>query len=279
MTGLEIGLLVLGAAFFIGSFFFTEKLSSSDLEAIEKLSENEINILLEKQMRQASDRIERTIDEKLITSLASAERQISKTTNEQIGSISEHADEVRSVINRDMEAVNKSHDEIVFMHTMLNDKQKKVTDIEREAQQLESQMRALKQGIEKELYSTVEKEKGVSAKDLIAEVQKTIDDANSPAPSGRRKGSAAEEDEKESPAESAASIVEDAKSLKDSFSKKLNEEIRMSNANEGIEVFENVNEKILALRKQGFSEVEIAKQLGKGLGEIKLVLGLFDEEA
>ena len=64
MTGLEIGLLIIGIAFFVGSFFFTEKLSSSDLEAIEKLSEKEIAVLLEKQMRSASDRIERTIDEK-----------------------------------------------------------------------------------------------------------------------------------------------------------------------------------------------------------------------
>ena len=41
---------------------------------------------------------------------------------------------------------------------------------------------------------------------------------------------------------------------------------------------ENVNEKILRLHREGYSELEIAKQLEKGLPEIKLVLGLFGED-
>ncbi len=296
MTGLEIGLLIIGAAFFIGSFFFTEKLSSSDIEAIEKMSENEINILLEKQMRQASDKIERTIDEKLITSLASAERQINKTANEQILSISDHGDEVREVINRDMEAVNKSHDEIVFMHTMLNEKQKKVTDIEKEAQQLESQMRALKQGIEDELFVRA-KEKGVAIPDaapvplppIIPEQKEEIPEA-SQKPEDKpieeppehvippEVPPEEEEMQKENGA-SAADIVADAKSLKEAFAQKLSDG-NGSASEDGLaeDGLENVNEKILSLHKEGFSEVEIAKRLGKGLGEIKLVLGLFDED-
>ena len=38
------------------------------------------------------------------------------------------------------------------------------------------------------------------------------------------------------------------------------------------------NEQILALYKQGKDGVEIAKELGCGFGEVKLVLGLFKEE-
>ena len=41
---------------------------------------------------------------------------------------------------------------------------------------------------------------------------------------------------------------------------------------------EDDNEQILKMYKEGYSEIEIAKKLGKGLGEIKLVLGLFDED-
>lgn len=40
---------------------------------------------------------------------------------------------------------------------------------------------------------------------------------------------------------------------------------------------EQSNEKILNLYRQGVNEVEIAKQLGRGLGEVKLVLGLFSD--
>lgn len=40
----------------------------------------------------------------------------------------------------------------------------------------------------------------------------------------------------------------------------------------------NHNAAILELHRQGASEIEIAKELGLGVGEVKLVLGLFREE-
>lgn len=40
----------------------------------------------------------------------------------------------------------------------------------------------------------------------------------------------------------------------------------------------NHNERILALHQQGLSNVEIARELGLGLGEVKLVIGLFKGE-
>ena len=50
--------------------------------------------------------------------------------------------------------------------------------------------------------------------------------------------------------------------------------------NENDENMENYSksEKILALHKQGKSDVEIAKDLECGLGEVRLVLGLYKEE-
>ena len=43
-------------------------------------------------------------------------------------------------------------------------------------------------------------------------------------------------------------------------------------------MFINKNDQILMLHREGKSEVEIAKALDCGLGEVKLVLGLFTEE-
>ena len=40
----------------------------------------------------------------------------------------------------------------------------------------------------------------------------------------------------------------------------------------------NHNEKILALCRQGMSDVEIARTLGLGLGEVRLVIGLYKGE-
>ena len=43
-------------------------------------------------------------------------------------------------------------------------------------------------------------------------------------------------------------------------------------------IFINKNEQILNLHKEGKSDVEIAKALDCGLGEVRLVLGLYKEE-
>jgi hypothetical protein len=60
-------------------------------------------------------------------------------------------------------------------------------------------------------------------------------------------------------------------SLKEEFIKKYD-----TNQNEQERDEEgNANSEILALAKSGYSEIEIAKKLGLGLGEVKLVLGLF----
>ncbi len=255
MTGLEIGLIVIGLVFFVGSFFFTEKLSSSDLEAIEKMGEKEMNILLEKQMNKASDRIGRTIDDKMASSLAGAERQINKTANDHIMSISEHATQVRKMIDNDMQVANKSHDEISFMYSMLNDKQKKITELAAEAQRIESQIRALKQSIEDELLPQLEKSGSSMSVDVTAALA-ALEAADLP---------------------SEEAEVEEESTLKEVMEQRIEE------ANEEeqtpVEVLENVNEKIIDLHREGYSDVDIAKRLGKGLGEIKLVLGLYDEEA
>jgi DNA-binding NarL/FixJ family response regulator len=60
--------------------------------------------------------------------------------------------------------------------------------------------------------------------------------------------------------------------LKEEFIKKYD-----TNQEEEKEDDSNANADILKLFKAGYSEVEIAKKLGKGLGEIKLVLGLFNK--
>lgn len=41
---------------------------------------------------------------------------------------------------------------------------------------------------------------------------------------------------------------------------------------------ENFNDQVLVLHQNGISDVEIARQLGRGLGEVKLVIGLYKGE-
>ena len=239
MTGLEIGILLVGVALFAGSFFVTRKLSASDIDELKHLSEAEIKALVEAELKKASTDIDTKIEEKKEKALENFDRASDKDTNEKIMEISEYSDTV-------LDAMNKSHDEVMFMYSMMNEKQEKLTKMTKEMQEMESTLRYMKQGIEEKLKNLEEKNMAVkipSTKELDEEIQKVA-----------------------KPSEMVVSMQEELK-------KKLKSEEIVSKAAK--KSAENANAAILDLHKQGFSEIEIAKKLGKGLGEVKLVLGLF----
>ena len=53
MTALEITLVLIGVAVFVVSFFIEEKLSPKDLDYIAKQSKKQLDLIIEKEMKQA----------------------------------------------------------------------------------------------------------------------------------------------------------------------------------------------------------------------------------
>ena len=143
MTGLEIGLLVVGILFFAGSFFFSEKLSSSDIQTLEKMSEREVNVLMDRHIKKADNRISAAIDNRLNEALNKFDREAAKKTTDELFSISEHADSVVESMQPQLEQMRKAHKEVMFIYNMLNEKQEKVTELEKEAGQLESALKSV----------------------------------------------------------------------------------------------------------------------------------------
>ena len=233
MTGLEIGVLLVGVLFLLMSFFLQDKLTPSDLEEIEKLSKDEIRVLIKRELSSAEKEIHDTINQRIDDSYEELDRKTDKETNDKIKEISEFSDSV-------LDSMNKSHKEIMFMYDMLNDKQKKVTELTKEVQELESVSRGLIETID---------QKKMELQNLQVEL-----------------------DERKVPAMTSSEIIESntpvEPSLEEEFVKNYAPTSEEGNGS-------NANQKILELKKQGYSEVEIAKKLGKGLGEVKLVLGLF----
>lgn len=245
MTGLEISLLIIGAIFFIGSFFVTEKLSSSDVEHIQKLSEKEVHVIVEKAMGRAADEIDRRIENNLDHAVMDLETKSDKETNEKILAINEYSDTV-------LDSMNKSHEEVMFLYNMLNEKQEKITRLTEELQHSESSLRALKEDVAA-MVSSYEALKGEPISEDFSKEGTDVEDSVIP------------EDVREA-------VRENMESLKQVFMQKM-EDTQSEDAQA-----EDDNEQILKMYKEGYSEIEIAKKLGKGLGEIKLVLGLFDED-
>ena len=226
MTGLQISLLVIGIVFLVGSFFVSEKLSSSDVQEIQKLGEKEIKVLLEKEMKAAESKLEEMAKDKIDEKIESFAVETDKELNNKIMSISEYSDTV-------LDSMNKSHNEIMFMYEMLNEKQQKVTDLTKELGLMQSAVTQMEASID----DKIEQVEAMSQKTVELEMPENI------------------------------GVSEEESSLQDEF-EAYNEN---EHAGEG-----NRNDEIIKLYNEGLSEIEIAKQMGKGLGEVKLVLGLFN---
>ena len=62
MTMIEIILLLVGCVFMIGSFFISEKLSSSELNKIAELSEDELKKIIEREVNNAGTQMDEVIE-------------------------------------------------------------------------------------------------------------------------------------------------------------------------------------------------------------------------
>lgn len=221
MTAVEITLIIVGIIFLLVSFLVQEKLSPKDIESITSLSENELKIIAEKQLKNANDQIEDAITDTVEEKKETTKRELEKETNEKIMAIDEYSNTV-------LESMNKTHNEILFLYSMLNDKHMELTDLAAQLQQFSEQLK----NTENEALENL----SLAAKD----VQKRVD---------------------------ASEPIDENAAIRASFE-----------ASQALQDQINHNERILALHQQGLSNVEIARELGLGLGEVKLVIGLFKGE-
>ena len=231
MTGVEWILLLIGSIFMIGSFFITEKLSPSELNKIAELSESEIKKIIDRGLDSAKSRIEDAIDTQIEESADKVDRALEKETNDKIMAISEYSDTV-------LESMNKTHNEIMFLYSMLNDKHTELTGMTSNLQRLAADVRSLEENIPKTMEKPV--------------MQQQMPISEQPV-----KPKAEQSTEAEPEAKNAEVSSKPADSLTET---------------------ENRNREILALYKEGLTEIQIARKLKMGVGEVRLVIGLYRGE-
>ena len=118
MSALEIVLLVVGIVLMIASFFITERLSNSELDKIAELSTEEMQKILERNLNEAqvkiNNMVDQVVDHSIEKSMEIVERALDKETNEKMRVLTEYSDTV-------IEAINKTHNEVMFLYSMLNE--------------------------------------------------------------------------------------------------------------------------------------------------------------
>ena len=226
MLATEIILIIIGVAFLVGSYFIEEKFSKKDIQEISKMSEAQLNMVVDKQVKTARTQVENSVDEIIDESLAVTKRGLEKETNEKIMAISEYSDTV-------LETMNKTHNEIMFLYSMLNDKHAEMTEFAGALQKYSKANKPVQQEYSSQIEE-VEPAKKHKEQETMFVVRPTAEEKK----------------------ESGVFEVEGTQES----------------------VFLNKNDQILNLHKEGKSDVEIAKTLDCGLGEVRLVLGLYKEE-
>ncbi len=286
MAGLEIGLIVVGILIFIGSFFITEKLSSSDMKEITRISEDEVKNIVNRQVAESDEVIEERLKEKLDDAVSDFAVRTDDEYMAKMNQMNEYSEKV-------LETMEKTNNEIVFIHSMLSDKQETVTDLTAKMDITKSQLLQLKSDVDlkidelKEQYeeniklkrenefvtgieaSKVEKETVKSFEDELIERIKDEDEA----PLGFKEA-----------VESVESMGDPVNDEDKRLEALLNGENSSDSQGEMSSDMGNIKkggmsaeeEEIIRLYKEGYTEIDIAKRFGKGIGEIKLVLGLYN---
>ena len=237
MSGVAWIFLLIGVVFMIGSFFVTEKLSPSELNQIAELSEEELKRIIDRGLKNAETRIEDAIDEQVDQSSEKVDRSLEKVTNDKIMAISEYSDTV-------IESMNKTHNEIMFLYSMLNDKHTELTGMAADLQRLAADVRSL------------EEKAPLTAPQAAPERAAAVSAVSAVTPVPVETADTTERDTAAAPAEQKEEMPE-------------TEETKQ----------EGLHAEILKLKKLGMTEVQIAKKLGIGIGEVRLVNGLYRGES
>ena len=237
MTAIEVALLLIGVVFILGSFFIIEKLSPSELSRVSELSEDELRIVMDRELETAGAKISDMADQAVDLSMNQIQRKMEKDTNEKIMAISEYSDSV-------MEKLQKINNEVTFLYSMLGDKHTELNesmaqlnDLIIECQTVQAQTEAAQLQYQ-ELQNYPLKDEGEKQPDKASEEAdrvKQTEDAEG----------YAEQNPDEDP----------------------NEENSAS-----------AKEKILERYRAGEDLKDVARDLGLGYGEVKLIVELYKGE-
>lgn len=249
METMEIVLLIIGVAVFVASFLLPAG-KQEERAVDDKIVKEEIKSLVADQMKEIKSQVDDTVEEAVQYAMEKTERSLERISNEKIMAVNEYSDTV-------LAEINKNHQEVMFLYDMLNDKH-------------------------------------ISLKNTASKVEKTAKEAESIAKEAEAVSKVAEEATKKAekvlpvfhslhpetviPVEKEEEKVEEKPAIK-KRTKRSNTK-KENQANETVEKTEkevnfNNNETILALYELGKSKVEIAKELGLGVGEVSLVIDLF----
>ena len=274
MGATEIVLIVLGCIVFVLSFVIPvqkEKMSKESL----KDAKEEIKKIVDEAVKEANSNLEDTAKEISDYNVEKAERAMERLCNEKIMAINEYSSTV-------LESIDKNHQEVMFLYDMLNEKHNTIKETAATVEKTAKEAKQTAQDVIVEMKEAREPSiQMISLEKFIAEDDKVSDAIaknNIEAVNEMGKETATTDD-----------VVKQLDEIKTTKAKKTatrkkpvkSKDVEAPDLNIGAlgmkkEGGRNSNERILQLHNAGKSNVAIAKELGLGIGEVKLVIDLFE---
>lgn len=294
MSAIEVLLFILGGVVSVVSFLLPGQREEADREV--SLSKDRVKELFEDEIRDAKTNIQEMVDETITYSVEKAERALSRITNEKISAVSEFSDTV-------LTDINKNRDEVMFLYDMLNDKQEYLKKEVSEANLTAKEAHRAKEELVRLL---AERQEETSKADLPDDAQPrgrkkaagrekepektfvpfgelmiekiTLEEEKPPKKQTSRKTKAAA-GQTEKADQAAKTPAKTTKRTSRKQTAKTAVEKPEEAKKEAVEEMKtepvNNNERILQLYRMNKSHVDIAKELGLGVGEVKLVIDLY----
>ena len=243
MTAIQILLLIAGAVIFALGFVLPAGKDEGGFDTVKGRKEYSAKLkeITDSELKEASRRVRDIIDEEVSLAHDNSARSLEKLTNEKIMAIDDYS---RAVL----EEIEKNHKEVMFLYDMLESKTSDVKNTIRKAD-----------AVKREQESVIE-ESAAPASPVAASAY-----TPEPEPETEKKisgmdklRSAFAETDIEPSAEDIADAIRDEMGGLDPDEPELSR-----------------NDRVLEMKKNGMDNVDIAKALNIGVGEVNLITDLF----
>lgn len=281
---MEVVLIILGIIVFVLSFLLPAGKKDDTKDSV-NISEEAIKEMVGREVEGARSQISDIVDETITYAMEKTERSMDRLTNEKMMAVNEYSDTV-------LEEINKNHKEVVFLYDMLNDKHENFKNTVSEAAKTASEVKQTVK--DAEVTAREAEEKAREAREAVNEAAGSVpkqeeefvpisplkvEIVHEEPGKEQVKAEKAARGEKKKESESSPKSTRKPKTSKASDKKKAPSEVPevvMTLNSAGETGGRNSNERILELHKAGKSNMAIARELGLGIGEVKLVIDLFE---
>lgn len=218
MSTVVVVLIILGIIFIFASFAVTSKLEKNDEdeETVIKLPKK----LSDEQKEKIDKLINEYMDEHVDGKLSDIDAKLSEIVNQKTLALGDYAVTVN-------EEIERNHNEVMFLYSMLSDKQKEIMTTATMVDDYRKDVEAFVQANQITMEQQVQNQEEEELQEAIKEIDENIAEEST--------------EEEVQPVDSSKDII-------------------------------------LEMHKSGLSILEIAKHLGLGVGEVKLVVDLYQGE-